>query len=108
MTNAHDLPDTRFVRVRMADQRGHGITMTFLDGRDDDTPAEQHGLVEHVAKHDQAKAARLATLLTHLRAHEATVMAWLESDPANSAKFAKDPVGTVRTLLPDAPFDDRD
>jgi hypothetical protein len=105
MTNADDFPKNRFACVRLPDAQGHSITMTFLDGQNDDTPAEHNGVVEHIARHDSDKAARAVKLLTYLRQNEETVMRWLEADPANSTAFAKDPIGALRQILPDAPLD---
>ncbi len=99
-----DLPDRRFVRLRLHAEDHPSATVTFLAADPAAPPTmENHGVLARVAESDPERAAQLQAALQALIAREAEVLGWIESDPANAHAFLRDPRGAIQAALPDLP-----
>ena len=101
-----DLPDRRFVRLRLREEVHPSATMTVLISDPQAPPAiDNNGVLAKIAETDPARATRVQNGLLALIGREAELFAWMESTPENAFTFVEDPIGAIRAAIPDLPAD---
>lgn len=98
-----DIPNQRFVKLRLDNQTDDFQYMTFLLEAIGNSNPEDNPIIISMKEKDPQKAAYATKILSYLAKNDAKFIDWIESSATNVALFAKDPLKALQEVYPNLP-----
>ncbi len=97
-------PQKRFVRLKTSLEPQKPFTMTLVE-QTEAPAAENNSILAAIRQRDPDRTQLIQDRLATLMKRNDEIHDWITTSHANALRFAQDPVGAIRQVMPDLPAD---